>query len=134
MKSISYAGNMHASRIAKDRGGDEALLVTPDGVVLEAPTSSVFFADESGALHTPGLETGILDSITRAKLLGAIEVTEGTYRVADVLGASEAFLASTTREVQAISRIDDVELAGPGPRTREAQAAFSAVVERELGG
>ena len=42
-------------------------------------------------------------------------------------GASEAFLASTTREIQAVASIDDVALpAAPGPRTREAQEAFAA--------
>ena len=133
VKSISYAANMHSTRIAKARGGDEALLVSPEGIVLEAPTSSLFFADGDGALHTPSLATGILDSITRRKVLDAHEVTEGEYRLDDVLGATEAFLASTTREIQAVARIDEVELEGPGPRTREAQEAFTATVERELG-
>src|SRR5436190_588250 len=39
IKSLSYAGNMLASRLARERGFDEALLVTPHGRVLEAPTT-----------------------------------------------------------------------------------------------
>ena len=49
----------------------------------------------------------------------------------DLRSASEAFLASTTREVQSIAAIEDIELA-EGPRTREAQEAFRARVEEEL--
>src|SRR5687768_6447474 len=39
VKSLSYAANMHASRLAREAGADEALLVTPEGRVLEGPTS-----------------------------------------------------------------------------------------------
>src|SRR4051812_47191793 len=42
IKSLSYAGNMLCSRLARERSFDEALLVTPHGRVLEAPTSSIF--------------------------------------------------------------------------------------------
>jgi branched-subunit amino acid aminotransferase/4-amino-4-deoxychorismate lyase len=50
-----------------------------------------------------------------------------------VKGASEAFLASTTREIQAVSQIDDVVLPeAPGPRTLEAQQAFAAARDAEL--
>ncbi len=34
---------MQATRIAKGGGADEALLVRPDGIVLEAPTSTIFW-------------------------------------------------------------------------------------------
>ena len=42
IKSLSYAANMLASRLAREQGCDEALLVTPHGRVLECPTSSFF--------------------------------------------------------------------------------------------
>ncbi len=37
VKSLSYGANMQATRIAKQRGADDALLVRPDAIVLEAP-------------------------------------------------------------------------------------------------
>jgi branched-chain amino acid aminotransferase len=132
VKSLSYAANMQATRIAVGRGADEALLVRPDGSVLEAPTSAVFWVSERGALRTPSLEAGILVSITRAQIVRELDVEEGQFGVDDVLGAREAFLASTTREVQPVARIDDHDLESPGERTREAQAAFEAVLESAL--
>lgn len=135
VKSISYAANMQATRIAVSRGADEAVYTHPDGTVLEAPTSSIFWADREGRLHTPALDCGILDSITRAVLLEELEVSEGRFAVADLLGASETFIASTTREVQPIHAIDGRSLnAVPGPATERARAALQAVVEREREG
>ena len=133
VKSLSYAANMHATRLAKARGAEEAVLVRPDGTVLEPPTSSIFWVS-GGELRTSELPSGILASITRDRLVAELEVSEGEWQLADLIGADEAFLASTTREIQPVRSVDDTELgAAPGPRTLEAQEAFRTVLARELG-
>src|SRR5262245_14438512 len=133
VKSLSYAANMQATRLAQAQGADEAVLVTPDGTVLEPPTSSVFWVSPQGALRTPALEVGVLESITRDRLVKALQVEEGAWPVADLRAAEEAFLASTTREIQPVAAIDGRALPeAPGPRTREAQEAFATTLGREL--
>jgi branched-chain amino acid aminotransferase len=133
VKSLSYAANMQATRIAKGQGADEAVLVRPEGTVLEPPTSSVFWVSSEGRLRTPALDDGVLESITRDRMIKALEVEEGTWPIDDLRGAGEAFLASTTREIQAVSSVDGrVFSAAPGPRTREAQEAFAQTLGREL--
>ena len=133
VKSLSYAANMQSTRLAKAQGADEAVLVQPDGTVLEPPTSSIFWVSAEGGLRTPSLELGVLESITRDRLVKALHVEVGAWQVDDLRGAHEAFLASTTREIQAVAAIDGRALPeAPGPRTREAQEAFAATLEREL--
>ena len=133
VKSLSYAANMQASRLARTSGADEAVLVRPDGTVLEPPTSAIFWVGADGVLRTPALSDGVLESITRDRLVRALDVAEGTWGVEDLRGASEAFLASTTREIQAVAAIDDRPLAAaPGPRTEAAQKAFAETLGREL--
>ena len=133
VKSLSYAANMQATRLAQAQGADEAVLVTPDGTVLEPPTSAIFWVSPQGSLRTPALDVGVLESITRDRLVKALQVEEGAWPVADLRAAGEAFLASTTREIQAVSAIDGKPMAdSPGPRTREAQEAFAATLGREL--
>lgn len=128
-KTLSYGANMQATRLAQSGGADEAVLVRPDGVVLEPPTSTIFWAAEDGRLRTPSLDVGILDSITRRKLLEQLEgVEEGEFNLDDLLAASEAFLASSVREVQPVSAIDGVELDRHGVRTQEARAAFDSII------
>ena len=132
VKSLSYAANMQATRIAASRGADEAILIRPDGIVLEAPTSTVFWVSAEGPLRTPALSTGILESITRSKVIAEMHVEEGEFEVDDLLGAHEVFLASTTREVQPVSAIDGRALPTPGARTVEAQEGFARRLETEL--
>lgn len=129
VKSLSYAANMLCTRIAKERGFDEALLVTPHGRVLEAPTSSLFWVDGEGTLCTPPLDDHILASITRAHLLDLLEVEERSVTKEELLEADEAFIASTTREVHSLSAIEEREFAETGEVTRKAAAIFRAHVE-----
>ncbi|MDT4932693.1 MAG: branched-chain amino acid aminotransferase, partial [Pseudonocardiales bacterium] len=133
VKSLSYAGNMLAGRLAGERGFDEALLVTPHGRVLEAPTSSIFWVDQAGTLCTPPLDEHILASITRDRVMRLLDVEERPATVADVQDGEEAFLASTTREVQPVAVIEEREFpAGAGARTREAAQALRRHIEDEL--
>jgi branched-chain amino acid aminotransferase len=119
IKSLSYGANMLATRLAQEAGADDAVLVTPHGRVLEAPTRS-FFAVRDGGLRTPPLSDHILDSITRRAVLSVADVDERPITLDELLGAEEAFLASTTHEVMPIHRVDDRDLpAAPGPVTRE---------------
>jgi branched-chain amino acid aminotransferase len=131
VKSLSYAANMLAGRIARDRGFDEALFVTPHGRVLEGPTASFFWVAEDGVLCTPPLAEHILASITRDRVMRVAEVTERAATTDDVLAAREAFLASTTREVMPVSAIEDRELP-VGEFTTNARAALRELIEREL--
>jgi branched-chain amino acid aminotransferase len=131
IKSLSYAANMLASRLAREQGFDEALLVTPHGRVLEAPTSSVFWVSE-GRILTPPLKEHILASITRALVMEVAGATEQACTMDDLAAAEEVFLASTTREVQPVVAIDDHRFEGPGPVTRRTGEATVARIRAEL--
>jgi branched-chain amino acid aminotransferase len=129
VKSLSYAANMLASRLAREAGADEALLVTPHGRVLEAPTSAFFYVLDGG-LHTPPLADHILDSITRRHVIALTGATERVLHCDQLLELEESFLASTTREVQPVSAIDGRPLtATPGPQTAAAAEALRSYIE-----
>ncbi len=78
IKSLSYGANMLCGRLARERGFDEALLVTPHGRVLEAPTSSLFWVEADGTIWTPPLSEHVLASITRARVMEEVEVVGAT--------------------------------------------------------
>jgi branched-chain amino acid aminotransferase len=131
LKTLSYAANMLAGRIAHERGFDEALFVDGDGTVLEGTTWTFFWVRE-GILRTPGLEHPILASITRARILEDCDVREQTCTAEELAAAEEAFAASTVREVTPITAIGDRALE-PGPVTLEARERLLARIESELG-
>ncbi|MDH5332435.1 MAG: aminotransferase class IV [Thermoleophilia bacterium] len=126
-KSTSYAVNMAAEAEAKRRGGDDAVFVDQQGVVLEGPVTNIWWR-EGSLLVTPSLELGILAGETRATLLELAEsagygVEEGTYPLERLLQADEAFTSSSVREVMPVVRVDDVELPR-GPAADAMQAAL----------
>jgi branched-chain amino acid aminotransferase len=131
VKSLSYAANMLATRIARERGFDEALLVTPHGRVLEAPTSSIFWVKDA-ELFTPPLADHILASITRALVVDAAGASERSCTLDELGQADEAFLASTTREVQPIAQVDDLTFNGSGAITARVAAAVSERIRSQL--
>jgi len=131
VKSLSYAANMLAGRLAREQGFDEALLVTPHGRVLEAPTSSVFWV-KGGQILTPPLQEHILASITRALAIDVLGASERTCTLAQLLAADEVFLASTMREVQPVSAVDERAYAVPGPVTERAATAIEDRIHAEL--
>jgi branched-chain amino acid aminotransferase len=131
VKSLSYAANMLATRVAVDRGFDDALLVTPHGRVLEAPTSSFFWVRD-GELLTPPLDDHILASITRARVIELTGAREAVCPLDELDAAQEAFVASTVREVMPVGAIDDRELPTLGPRTRDAARLLRERIDAEL--
>lgn len=100
--------------------------------VLEGSTFTVFFADSGGNIVTPPLDGHILDSVTRRVLLqiadsrADINIRESRVSLDDIPSFREAFIASTTRGVLPVVRIDDVVIGDgkPGPATRAVMKVF----------
>jgi 4-amino-4-deoxychorismate lyase len=120
-KSTSYAENIAAQEDAIAAGADDALLVSLDGTVLEAPTANVFWR-EGETLLTPSLDLPILAGVTREFLLETVEreTVEGVFPLARLLGADEVFLCASVREVMPVAAVDGREF-GLGPVAHELQ-------------
>lgn len=131
VKAISYAPNMAASRRAKTEGFDDALLLTDRDIILEGPTFSVGWVVDD-FLETPGLDLGILDSITRRIVLDlatdlGIEVVEGQWDLSRLDRATEVMAWSTIREIQPVAEVGERSWE-PGPMTRDLSGVFAELV------
>jgi branched-chain amino acid aminotransferase len=133
VKSLSYAANMLATRLAHERGFGDALLVTPHGHVLELPTASFFWVVDGG-VRTPPLSDHILDSITRRIVIEVADAKEAATTPADLESAHEAFVASSVWEVMAVNAIEEHGLPAGGPVTQVIAQEVRAHIEAELAG
>ncbi len=123
IKSNSLLNNALAMQEAIRRGGFEGIMRNYKGELAECTQSNLFIV-KNGAALTPPVDAGLLPGITREYLfeVGAgagIPVREQVLHDADLFGADEAFLTSTTREVVPIVQVDDRTIGSgtPGPVT-----------------
>jgi branched-chain amino acid aminotransferase len=74
----------------------------------------------------------VLDSITRRIVLDVTGAKESVTTRAELESAEEAFVASSVREVIAVSRIEQRELRAPGPITSATAKKVSSYIQAEL--
>jgi 4-amino-4-deoxychorismate lyase len=126
-KSTSYAVHLAAEAEAQRRGGNDAVFVDAEGIVLEGPVTNVWWR-YGNSLETPSLDLGILAGETRAALLElapglGYEIAESSFPLERLLAADEAFTSSSVREVLPVVAVDGHVL-GRGPAADELQAAL----------
>lgn len=137
-KAGSYIENMLALEKAKAQGLDDALFLNLDGALLEGTTSNIWFIDHADVIHTPGLDQGLLDGITRQSLIKlfkaqGITYREGRYELADLLNAREAFITSSSRFLVPIVEVDGQKIGSgaPGERTIELLNLYLSEIKKE---
>lgn len=134
VKTISYAPNMAATRLARNSSFDDALLVSKDGFVLEGPTFAVAWT-RNGLIETPALDLGILDSVTSRLLLGAVEadgqrVVRGRFSLAEIAEASEVVAMSTVKEITAVVTIGESRFS-PGSMSSYLRSLYRDLVKQD---
>ena len=130
VKSTSYAVNMAARDEAVRRGADDAVFLAADGIVLEGPTTNIWWLRDE-TLYTPSLDLGILAGVTRAWVIRladdlGIEVEDGWYPRSEMAAAEEVFTSSSVRELMPVVRLDG-DPVGSGAPGRIAQALQSGL-------
>jgi branched-chain amino acid aminotransferase len=127
-KTTSRLAYHLAREEARALRADEALLVSPAGLVLEGATSSVFVVT-GGEARTPPLASGILPGITRAWALATCRTLGIPAREADIsrddaLSADEVFLTNSVQGVVPLARLEERTLPATtvGERLRAAAA------------
>lgn len=119
-KTISYAENVVALAWARERRAGEALFANIAGNLCEGTGSNVFVGI-GDRLVTPPLSSGCLAGVVRGLLLEGGVAVEEDVPINALAAIEEAFLTSSTREVQPIDRIDGRPLTGTFAKADAAQ-------------
>lgn len=132
LKTTSYGENVVALAYAHERGAGEAIFANLADNLCEGTGTNVFLV-LGGRLLTPPLSSGCLAGVTRSLVIELTGAVEADVPVSALAEAEEAFLTSTTREVQPVRAVDGVALpSAPGPATAAAAESFAALVSRDL--
>ncbi|GAC1542937.1 MAG: aminodeoxychorismate lyase [Acidimicrobiales bacterium] len=128
LKTTSYGENVVALAAAHGTGADEAIFANTRNELCEGTGTNVFVV-VGGRVLTPPLASGCLAGITRELVLETGLATESELPIDALRSADEAFLTSSTRDVQPIASVDSAPLpAAPGPATTEVARAFADLV------
>jgi branched-chain amino acid aminotransferase len=136
-KTLNYLNNVLAKQQATYAGADEAIVLDWRGFVSEGTGDNIFVVRQR-VLLTPPLHASVLEGVTRrvvleiAKSLG-VEAGERELTLHDLYNADEAFLTSTSLEVQPLVEIDG-RLIGDGTEgsiTRQIHERFNQVKRSE---
>ncbi len=124
-KSGNYQENVKAFKEATKRSAFDAIMVSPEGLVLEGTTSNIWLA-KNGLILTPPLSDGVLEGLTRKTIFemalkSEFRIQEQSLTKIDFLSADECFLTSTTRNIVPVTMIEGQKISNgkPGKLTLE---------------
>jgi len=130
IKSNNLLNNALAMQEAIKAGADEALMCNYRGEIAECAQSNIFIVRDGVAL-TPRIDTGLLEGVTRNFVFevgsaAGISVREAVIQPDDLAAADEVFITGTTREVLAVTTLDDTPVRDgrPGPVTKALSQKF----------
>lgn len=137
IKSLNYLNNIMAKIEGTNAGCLEALMLNHAGYVAECTGDNIFIV-KNGVIHTPSIDAGILDGITRQAVIDlatslGIVVIERTMERHDIMIADECFLTGTAAEVIPVTKLDGRPIGDGevGPISRKLRAAYGKLVRGE---
>jgi branched-chain amino acid aminotransferase len=138
IKSLNFLNNILAKREALAAGAFDSVLLNWEGHLTECTISNLFFVTDR-RLHTPSLECGLLDGITRSIVLQLakehhLTVQEGRFTPEQLDRSDECFVTNTSMEILPVTSVDrkPIGTGKPGPLTQTLRNLFSGARERFL--
>ena len=129
IKSISLLANILLRQQAMDAGCAEAVMLR-DGLLTEGAASNIFVV-KGGVLFAPPPSNLMLTGVTYDVVLELAAAHGIPYEVraiteAEVRGADELWMTSSTKEIMAIVKLDDVVVGAgvPGSMARQMDALY----------
>jgi branched-chain amino acid aminotransferase len=127
----NYQNSRLAGVEAQVNGYDDALILTRDGKLAEAPGANVMLVRD-GELITPSVTSGILEGITRATLMELFrkhrnrEARERDVDRTELYVADEIFICGSAEEVTPVVSVDRIPVGDerPGPITQQLQEVY----------
>lgn len=136
LNSHSRLALIRALLDAIGKGGDEALMLDPNGYVSSCNATNFFWVKDGRVMTSTG--DYCFNGVTRANVIDlcrrhGIPITLGDFELADVAEADEAFVTGTFGGLTPVNSIDGHALAEalPGPMTVKLRAHYEALKDED---
>jgi len=131
----NYVNSSLAKVEALKAGYDEAIMLSPSGLVAECTGENIFCV-RNGVILTPPLSAGALEGITQSSVTTIARDLGYDIRVdniarSDLYIADEIFVCGTAAEVGSVSSVDERKIPCPGPMTKTIAATYTKAVRGE---
>ena len=128
----NYVNSSLAKVEALKAGYDEAIMLSPNGLVAECTGENIFCV-RNGIILTPPLSAGALEGITQSSVTTIARDLGYDIRVdniarSDLYIADEIFVCGTAAEVGSVSSVDERKIPCPGPMTKAIAATYTKAV------
>ncbi|NMC10137.1 MAG: branched-chain-amino-acid transaminase [Methanothrix sp.] len=134
IKSLNYLNNILAKIEANIKGGNEAIILDPQGRISEGSGDNIFVIKDQ-KIYTPHTISN-LKGITREAVIEVAkargyDLSERDMGLFDLYTADEVFVTGTAAEVAPITKVDGRVIGSgkPGPITRDLMAAFRELTQ-----
>jgi branched-chain amino acid aminotransferase len=133
-KSLNYLNNIMAKIEANIKGGNEAIILDPQGKLSEGSGDNIFLIKD-GKIYTPytlnnlkGITREAVMEIAKAKVHEVMERDLGLF---DLYTADEVFVTGTAAEVAPVTKVDGRIIGDgkPGSITKELMSAFKELTQ-----
>ena len=119
-----------------EKGYDHALILNTQNH-LACTCSGNIFSVKNGNLYTPNLNCGILDGITRKKVLTiagqlGLKVYESTLTLEDVHSSDELFITNSLIKVCPVSQLEKTFFSDENIITRQIMQSFQTLIMQEF--
>jgi branched-chain amino acid aminotransferase len=128
----NYVNSSLAKVEALKAGYDEAIMLSPSGLVAECTGENIFCV-RNGIILTPPLSAGALEGITQSSVTTIARDLGFDIRVdniarSDLYIADEIFVCGTAAEVGSVNSVDERKITCPGPMTTAIAATYAKAV------
>jgi branched-chain amino acid aminotransferase len=128
----NYVNSSLAKVEALKAGYDEAIMLSPSGLVAECTGENIFCV-RNGIILTPPLSAGALEGITQSSVTTIARDLGYDIRVdniarSDLYIADEIFVCGTAAEVGSVNSVDERKIPCPGPMTKAIAAIYAKAV------